>query len=361
MVIDDNTVFALEEITTLNGGGVPAQKMQRVGIGIITGDGSANDLGGDVTYGLDVDVTRSALPTGASTEVTLAAVLAALSTDPATDSTLAAGITALLSALASVPVTGTFYQATQPVSGTVTANAGTNLNTSTLALETGGNLAAILAKLSSDPATQTTLAAVLAKLSSDPATQTTLAAILTKLNASLAVTGTFWQATQPVSGPLTDTQLRATAVPVSGTVTASGPLTDTQLRATAVPVSGTVTANVKPATSGGLSLFHLVSAASTNATLVKGSPGQVFGWYGYNSNAAARKIVLYDATTNPPVPGTTAVKMSIVIPAGSGANVEFTNGIEFATGIGLAMVTGLADSDTTGVAANDLVFNLMYK
>lgn len=40
-----------------------------------------------------------------------------------------------------------------------------------------------------------------------------------------------------VTGPLTDTQLRATAVPVSGTVTASGPLTDTQLRATAVPVS----------------------------------------------------------------------------------------------------------------------------
>lgn len=35
---------------------------------------------------------------------------------------------------------------------------------------------------------------------------------------SVAVTGTFWQATQPVSGPLTDTQLRATAVPVSGTV-----------------------------------------------------------------------------------------------------------------------------------------------
>lgn len=37
--------------------------------------------------------------------------------------------------------------------------------------------------------------------------------------------------TQPVSGPLTDAQLRATAVPVSG------PLTDAQLRATAVPVS----------------------------------------------------------------------------------------------------------------------------
>ena len=36
---------------------------------------------------------------------------------------------------------------TQPVSGTVTANAGTNLNTSALALETGGNLAAAATSL----------------------------------------------------------------------------------------------------------------------------------------------------------------------------------------------------------------------
>ncbi|MGD9724880.1 MAG: hypothetical protein AB7V39_00530 [Nitrospiraceae bacterium] len=59
--------------------------------------------------------------------------------------------------------------------------------------------------------------------------------------------------TLPVSGPLTDTQLRATSVPVTiptpvpvtdngGSLTVDGPLTDTQLRATPVPVSGTVTA-----------------------------------------------------------------------------------------------------------------------
>ena len=46
---------------------------------------------------------------------------------------------------ATQPVSGTFWQATQPVSGTVTANAGTNLNTSALALESGGNLAALAA------------------------------------------------------------------------------------------------------------------------------------------------------------------------------------------------------------------------
>lgn len=63
--------------------------------------------------------------------------------------------------------------------------------------------------------------------------------------ASQAVTGTFWQATQPVSGPLTDTQLRAAAISVSGTFfQATQPvsftwagLTDAQLRATPVPVS----------------------------------------------------------------------------------------------------------------------------
>ncbi|MEY4932836.1 MAG: hypothetical protein RLZZ403_1156 [Pseudomonadota bacterium] len=54
-----------------------------------------------------------------------------------------------------------------------------------------------------------------------------------------------------VAGPLTNTQLRATAVPVSGPLTdaqlrnsavpVSGPVTDTQLRANPVPVSGPVT------------------------------------------------------------------------------------------------------------------------
>jgi hypothetical protein len=59
----------------------------------------------------------------------------------------------------------------------------------------------------------------------------------------------------PISGtvttsvsPLTDTQLRATAVPVSGTVAVTGGLTDAELRATAVPISGTVTTSVSPLT-----------------------------------------------------------------------------------------------------------------
>lgn len=88
--------------------------------------------------------------------------------------------------------------------------------------------------------------------------------------ASQPVTGTFFQATQPVSiaasvavtGPLTDAQLRATPVPVSGTV-ATGGLTDVQLRATAVPVSlasTTITGNVAVTSAG---LTNLDVALST--------------------------------------------------------------------------------------------------
>jgi hypothetical protein len=65
-----------------------------------------------------------------------------------------------------VPVSGTFWQATQPISGTisasqsgawsVTANAGTNLNTSSLALESGGNLASLYASLGATTANRST-------------------------------------------------------------------------------------------------------------------------------------------------------------------------------------------------------------
>lgn len=78
----------------------------------------------------------------------------------------------------------------------------------------------------------------------------------------------------PVSGPLTDAQLRATPVPVSGTVTASGPLTDAQLRATPVPVSGTVTANAGTGTfttkdvRAGTPAQSSVVASATNVTVL---------------------------------------------------------------------------------------------
>jgi len=54
----------------------------------------------------------------------------------------------------------------------------------------------------------------------------------TQLRASaVPVSGTFWQATQPISGTVT-------ANAGSGTMAVSGPITDAQIRATPLPVSG---------------------------------------------------------------------------------------------------------------------------
>lgn len=116
--------------------------------------------------------------------------------------------------------------------------------------------------------------------------------------------------------------------------------------------------SLRPGTSGGLSTFHLVSAGSTNATSVKASAGQVFGWYIYNSNAAARKVAFHN-TAGTPTAGS-GVIFSIVIPPTSGANVFSDIGIPFATGIAITMVTDLTDAGATAVAANDLVANIFY-
>jgi hypothetical protein len=114
-----------------------------------------------------------------------------------------------------------------------------------------------------------------------------------------------------------------------------------------------------PATSGGLTTYHLASGASTNATVVKNSAGQLYGWYIYNSNAAARKVAFHNASSTPTAGA--SVFFSVVIPPTAGANVEFANGITFSTGISITTVTGLADNDGTGVGANDLIITLFYK
>lgn len=80
------------------------------------------------------------------------------------------------------------------------------------------------------------------------------------ISGSVPVTGTFWQATQPVSG----------TVGISGSVAVTGPLTDTQLRATAVPVSGTFWQATQPVS---LATLPALTAGSANIGSVKITDG----------------------------------------------------------------------------------------
>lgn len=120
---------------------------------------------------------------------------------------------------------------------------------------------------------------------------------------------------------------------------------------------------VKPVTSGGLTMSKLVSAATTNATSLKASAGQIYGIQVYNTNAAARYLKLYNKASAPTVGTDVPVKV-ITIPgntAGAGSNVSFGDlGVAFATGIAYALTTGAADSDTGAVALSEIIVNIDY-
>ena len=103
-----------------------------------------------------------------------------------------------------LPMQGVVGGVAMPISGTITANAGTNLNTSALALESGGNLATIAGAITSS-VMQVNLKQLNGAALGSPSNYGTSpgAVEVQGVNAyvtnSVAVTGTFYQATQPVS------------------------------------------------------------------------------------------------------------------------------------------------------------------
>jgi hypothetical protein len=135
----------------------------------------------------------------------------------------------------SVPVTGTFWQTTQPVSGTVAATQSGTWNitniSGTVSLPTGAATAAnqtteITALQLLDDAVGTSGTAIatgMYRVGGTDGTNNRLLSVNTSGHVNIADGGN----SITVDGSVT----------VSGTVTATGPLTDTQLRATAVPVS----------------------------------------------------------------------------------------------------------------------------
>lgn len=115
------------------------------------------------------------------------------------------------------------------------------------------------------------------------------------------------------------------------------------------PVSGSVTAT--PATP---TAHNLNSAATTNATVIKGSAGTLYNIGASNTGAAVAFIKLYNKATAPTV-GTDVPVLVLAVPANG--NVDFDLGPlghRFTTGIGMAITNLAADSDTTAVAASQV-------
>jgi hypothetical protein len=118
--------------------------------------------------------------------------------------------------------------------------------------------------------------------------------------------------------------------------------------------SGTNTATwgavLNSKTSGGLTKSRVQSAATTNATSVKASAGQVYFVDVGNNGAADAWIKFYDKASAPTV-GTDTPVWTMYVPKGIGRFTNTDIGLVFSTGIAYAITGAAGDSDTTAVAA----------
>lgn len=118
---------------------------------------------------------------------------------------------------------------------------------------------------------------------------------------------------------------------------------------------------ITPTSSSGgyTSKNKLISAASTNATSVKTSAANVGKITADNLSASTRYLKLYDKASAPAV-GTDTPFHTFVLPASSQRTLDFPAGLRLSTGFAFAITAALADTDTTAVAAGDVVINYEY-
>lgn len=125
----------------------------------------------------------------------------------------------------------------------------------------------------------------------------------------------------------------------------------------------TITNNVnsvsRGVTTGGTSTTKVLSAASTNATVIKASAGQIYGLQFVNTGAGWAFVKFYNKATAPTV-GTDAVIEIIGIPPGGAREVNRPIGMPFAAGIGMAITAAYTDADTTAVTAGQVVGSIQY-
>jgi hypothetical protein len=103
-----------------------------------------------------------------------------------------------------------------------------------------------------------------------------------------------------------------------------------------------------------------ISAASTNATVIKAAPGVIGYLCATNTNANPRFVKLYDKATAPTV-GTDVPVATFLVPgntSGSGTNVPLNGaGMNFLNGISFAITANVGDADATSIAASEVVLN----
>jgi hypothetical protein len=316
-------------------------------------DRSARLLGHVTVDNSSLAVTAASLPlpSGAATDSNLNTIQGSAGTSPPALAASASGLLGWLRKIVdvlsgSIAVTGTFWQATQPISA------------ASLPLPSGAATAA------KQPALGTAGAASADVLS----VQGVASMIALKVDGSAV--------TQPVSGTVTanaGTNLNTSALALDATLTGNNArmrITDgTNLAA--VKAASTAPAAADPAlvvalspNMGPVSNSILPSAAATiNATVVKASAGRLYKIKGYNAAAAVRYIKFWNKATTPaPASDTALIVFSFALKASDQFDIDLTPvGYAFSSGLSYTLSTGSANNDATAVTAADIVgLNVLY-
>lgn len=109
----------------------------------------------------------------------------------------------------------------------------------------------------------------------------------------------------------------------------------------------------------GATASRVNAAASTNATSLKASAGNLYGIHVYNVAAYDVFLKIY-AKASAPAVGTDTPVWTIPVKAGGGFSANFPVGTPVPTGIAYAITKLQADSDTTVVVAGDLTGRITW-
>lgn len=115
-----------------------------------------------------------------------------------------------------------------------------------------------------------------------------------------------------------------------------------------------------PGAANGVTMQRVTAAGSTNATSIKASNGNIYGWSLFNTAAYIVYVKFYNKASAPTV-GTDTPVFIIGVPAGGSKDFNSSVGMSFSTGVAYAITKGVTDADTTATLANDLVGVINYK
>lgn len=273
----------------------------------VSGTVSVGNLPATQTVAGTVSVANFPATQPVSGTVSLAAGTAGSVTAGGTAGSVAQAIQGITGGVA-VPVSGTFWPATQPVSAT------------SLPLPTGAATSAVQASVA-------------------PAAATATQSILVGCQAATALPS--FTAGQQGAIPC-DTSGRPYVV--------------------TVPSATNVPSYLQAVTSGGASLYSTVNAAGACiAANIKSSAGMMFG-YSLSNTTASPVTVRFFASGTAPSCGAGTPLRRVVVPAGATVGLSTDLGWVFSGGIGVTVTTGSADTDTGTIAtAASVLVNVDHK